>query len=444
MKAPTIGSTVRVSSKVVVPPKPGPKRRGGGGDILNVARRCIVATLPDENGCISLVQDDLAPAHLPRRGKFMIAPMFNSVGVEVKECEVEASEVMPLLAFEFEEGNHKEVIDVADDAQTIVQRYKEHGDQLLRLNDYTCAISYYEAALHSVSSQFDVIGGTLVVKKKGHSVIAEVDCVDTDEKHNNTFDVTYLSCGEEAEITQNQILLAVWVKDVTFIQTKLLLNLSRCLLKLAQLDNTRGNASCVGESSSAKNCRQDRYRLSAVKGVSIAITLCEYHLLESSDDSSSELKSLIEKARIVRSRAFLGVRKLPNAAVDAKKVLAQNPANREASALLCEIKAVEAYNKSVDKKISREVAKWVHTATSSSSGAEAMGRVDDSVSEDEREEEDENGGDAEPEYVKPARTQYSYDSAKWQMARRVSMEAFGVVAFLIAMFVLYPKSDQKL
>jgi len=378
-KAPAIGSTVRLTSiNILDTPKSVPKRRTQGVSTLSVACRSIVATLPDENGCVSLVQDDLAPAPLlGRMGKFLVAPIFNSVGVEVNECEAAVSDLKPLLAFE-QDDDTTNITDNAQDMGSLANSYKGYGDQLLRLHDYTCAISYYEAALHFVSSKVAVIGGTLVVKKKGHSVIAEVDCVENDEKNNPQYDVTFLS-GEEATISQKEILLAVWAKDVTFLQPRILLNLSRCLLKLANVDTTRGNASCVGENmSSAKNSRQERYRLAAVRGVSIAMSLCEYHILESSDDSAEELDSLAEKARIVRSRAFLDLKKIPNATVDAKKVLAKKPENREAQALLADIRAMDAYNKSVDKRLSKEVCRWVQTATNSTKGTEAMDKTDES------------------------------------------------------------------
>lgn len=377
MKAPEVGSSVRVTSKVSVAPKPGPKNNAPRSIV--VARRSIVATLPDDTGCISLVQDDLAPEPLRRMGKFLIAPMFLSVGVEVKECEAMASDVMPLL--EFEQVDHTEEVAAIEEVTILVQKFKDYGDQLFRLNDFTGAISHYEAALHFVSSKFNEIGGTLVVRRGGHSVIAEVDCVEKDHQKNSQYDVTYLS-GEEATIHQKEILLAVWTNDVSFLQTKVLLNLSRCLLKLAEVDATRGNASCAGERRpSSKNSRQERYRLAGVLGCSIAISLCEYRASGSSDDDSTttELLSLTEKARVIRSRAFLGLRKLTNATVDVKKVLARNSANREAQALLSEIKATEAYKKSVDKKLSKEVCRWVQTATSSSSGAEAMERTGGSI-----------------------------------------------------------------
>ena len=292
----------------------------------------------------------------------------------------------------------------------------------------------YEAALNFVSANTNVeIGGTVLVNREGHSTIAEVDYIEENDG-NSTYDVTLLS-GDEATINRKDILLAVWSKDDTFKQIKILLNLSRCLLKLADTDTTRGNSSCVGElKSSTIKTRQEKYRLRAVLGSSLALTLCEYHELESSNETSLELKSLIEKAGIVRGRAFMGLRKLRNATVDIKKVLAQNSTNLEADGLLAEIKAMEQHSKTLDKKISKEVCRWVQTATSSSNGAEVMDRMSDSVS-DEVDETEREESDFRRKHVKP-------EIDVWGLVRSISMEIAGIIAFIIAMFVMYSNENE--
>lgn len=341
-----IGSTVRFTSKVLLPQKVGAgQRQRAVCDVLTIARRAVVATLPDENerGCISLVQDDITPSPLIGRGSFLIAPMINSGSAQVDECEANASDLCPLLEFEGEVG-------AGNGMEGDIFLYKNCGDALFRLNDYTTAISYYEAALDSVSSAYEV-GSVLVVRRSGHCVIAEVDCLE-----NDTYDVSYLSGNGEESIPRKAIIMALWTKVASFLQAKILLNLSRCLLKLADFVSSR-------ESSVENACHKDKFRQSAVLACSSAITICEYHSIESTSNSRSELDSLIEKARIVRSRAFLGLKKYPNAIADAKKVNAT--ANREAQCILNEIKTAQAYTKSVDKKLSKEVCRWVQSATES-------------------------------------------------------------------------------
>lgn len=350
---------------------------------MKFARRAIVATIPDNNnnnnkdngnnnntGLVSLVQENtLVPEPLldnkGERTKFLIAPMFdsndNADDNELYEFEAKISDLMPLLPFENNEygGNN-------------IFTYKDYGDQLLRLNDYTCAITYYEAALNCVSSKFEV-GGTVVIRQKGHCVIAEIDSIDNGTGNNSlSYDVTFTSSGDDATISRKDILLSVWPNDELYLQIKILLNLSRCLLKLADIDSYLSQTSRT--TAKMKSNRHDKFRQAAVLGCSIAISICDHHhhnnnhallsqnsaeylVASSSASATSDLISLIVKARIVRSRAFLGLRKIPNATMDVKKVLVLDSTNREAQRLLSEIDDAKAYIKSIDKKLSREVCR---------------------------------------------------------------------------------------
>ncbi|KAL9186593.1 hypothetical protein ACHAXT_005831 [Thalassiosira profunda] len=409
MKSPAVGSTVRVASGVPV----NRLGRSGGGIITPVSRRAIVATAPDTDGRISLVQDDLAPSPLKGRGNFLVAPMLSSVGLEEEECEVKVEDVTPLLPFERED--HAEKID-ASDVNAQVEHNKGYGDQVFRLNDYTSAIAYYEAALSVCSTKYST-GGALVAKRKGHAVIAEIDCIENDGSDGNAqYDVTFIT-GEEGTISQKEdVLLALWSKDDAFLQPRILMNLARCLLKLGDVD--------------AKTERRAKYRLAAVLGCSIALTLCEYHGLETDDTMTiKELGALVEKARILRSRAFLGLRKYPHATIDAKKALAQNSSSREAQKLLKETKIAQSFEKSMDRKLSKEVCRWVQSAALSSEGAEAINCADGtSVSDrgiEEKEKEDEC-------------TTHVYRKRidAWKIVRSLSMEIAGLVAFFVAMLVL--------
>lgn len=346
----SIGSIVRLKSKVVIPPKYGAGYRIGRDDLL-ISRRSVVALPEDDRGCISLVQDDLQPIPLVGRDNFLISPMIKSAGTQVDECEAVFSDVMPLLEFEEAEG-----VAISNDCG--IALCKEHGDQLFRINDYTWAISYYEAALSFVSSTFDV-GSVVVVRRSGHAVLAEVDC-----QENDSYDVTFQSGGDEANISRKEIIMALWKLDALLLQIKTLLNLSRCLLKLADFFTF-----C----DLGKTYRQDKFRQSAVLGCSAAIAICEYHSNEASTFSKLELDSLVEKARIIRANAFLGLRKYPNAIADATRV--KN--HRDAQGILNEIDMVRAYNKSIDKRLSKEVCRWVQSATESTAGVAELTKTDE-------------------------------------------------------------------
>ena len=210
-----VGSAVRVAWRADPPAAvPGLRPRGGGRPA--VASRAVVATAADDGGRVALVHDGLAPVPRGGAGTFRIAPPFAGARAAATECEAAAADVAPLLDFERDDEDGA-CNDETSDA--LIRKFKDYGDQLLRLKDYACAISYYEAALNCVSSDDQVrqVGATLVVRKGGHCVVTEVDCVEEDEKGQFQFDVTYPS-GEEATITQNEILLAV--HDATLIQPR--------------------------------------------------------------------------------------------------------------------------------------------------------------------------------------------------------------------------------
>ncbi|KAL7477669.1 hypothetical protein ACHAW6_003471, partial [Cyclotella cf. meneghiniana] len=295
-----------------------------------IFRRAMVATLPDsddgrngDNTCTLLLQD-LTP--YPLIETFLVTPLPITTHDDIQECEIEVplSKLMPLLSFE-NPGENQQAKATDHDA---VQTYKDYGDDLLRLHDYTSAISYYEAALQHTSPQFHV-GGTLVLRRKGHCVIAELDCIHTDEDPLR-YEVTRVlpdGTSEEYVVSSDDVLIAVWDRDEAtrrgqrekskkFLQPRILLNLSRCLLRLAEID---GEALSLS-SSSCSNDRRISYRKAAVIGTSIAITLCEYHTNNADSDSPAQLllTSLLEKARILRSRAFLQLGKIPHALADVK------------------------------------------------------------------------------------------------------------------------------
>eukprot|EP00986_Skeletonema_menzelii_P020539 scaffold31580_cov143-Skeletonema_menzelii.AAC.2 len=385
-----VGSTVRI--------------RDGSGKFKC---RAIVATIGEGNS-VSLVRDDLAPVPLGRVGDFLIAPLFLGVGRSVKECESDnPDDLMELLPFEDKNGG-----------ETTAEIYKSQGDQLLRISDYTCAAAYYEAALSKIASKSNVsIGGSCIARRNGDAVIADVDCID-----DNQYDVIFMSQDgeeEEATISSKDILCSIWDKDETYLQPRCLLNLSRCLVKLAEFDATTGIVGCHGQTK--RTTRQEKYRSSAVLGCSITITLCEYYRESAASPDIPLLDSLILKSRLIRSRSFIGRNMLRNAMVDAKKVASQNPNNKDALKLISEIKAKETHNKLLDKKISKEVCRWVKKATTTAEGAAAIERMDDESSVSESETHFSDAG---------------YSFFVW-MCKRTFMEIGAVFAFIVAMWVIY-------
>lgn len=337
------------------------------GRTSKVSRRGIIATISDgdehnNNTMCSVILEELAPA--PLADKFLIVPM-NNDALEESEFEVPVSEIEPLLSFERSSSNA-----VTTTVDNDVTTYKKYADDLFKLHDYTSAISYYEAALHRISSNFTNVGVTVVARRNGHCVVAEIDCVENDGGILQC-DVTFITPNREMEedtISSKDILISLWDQDMVvrrgkrdkqtenFLQPRILLNLCRCLLHLAEVDT-------IHSDTGHQERRRMKYKKYAVLGSSIAITICEYYNNRSNSESSSLLSSLQEKAFILRSKAFLALDKLPNALVDVKKATNRNPNNREAAELFRDIKSLEKRKKNADKKLSKEVCRWVQSAT---------------------------------------------------------------------------------
>jgi hypothetical protein len=84
----------------------------------------------------------------------------------------------------------------------------------------------------------------------------------------------------------------------------------------------------------------------------------------STTNFSSATKS---KALLLRSQAQLGLSKFSHATGDAKKVLDMDPKNKEAALLMREIEQKQQKIAKADKKLVKEVCRWVQSATTESS-----------------------------------------------------------------------------
>lgn len=114
---------------------------------------------------------------------------------------------------------------------------------------------------------------------------------------------------------------------------------------------------------------------------------------------------------------------LRHAMVDAKKVSLENPDDKEALKLIKDIKVKEARNKSLDKKISKEVCRWVKKATTTSEGAAAIERIDD----------EEVVSESETTHLSELDDEYSF--VQW-VFKKAFMEIGAVVSFVVAMAVI--------
>ena len=167
-----IGSRVRVARA--------PKR-----STKNHTGIAIISTI-DENDAglkvVSLMFESVHPQCNRSGSSFQITPNIRTPPHESEELdEVPLNELDHLLDFEVSESINKDGI--GSKVETNPTTWKERGDQLFRLCDFKCAIEMYEFAL-SCGSKIEV-GATIIVNRGGRPVLAEIDCMDTNDAGNS-------------------------------------------------------------------------------------------------------------------------------------------------------------------------------------------------------------------------------------------------------------------
>jgi tetratricopeptide (TPR) repeat protein len=328
--------------------------------------RAVLATLQEENdsACV-LIWEDPAPRPLFGQRKFVVTPNFSTKrnSPDDDEYTVDSCHIQPLFDFEYdmELTGGGDVAAGAAAALEAVEVWKDRGDQLLRVGDASAACSYYEMALSLSSSHSSTtgsqVGSTVIVKKDGFAQIAEVDCVNETD-----LDITYVANGDEATIRESEILLTVMNPDLQRIQERILLNVSRCLLQLAEVDKTDLD-------------RPSRYRSSAVLASTLALTLATFH-----DEQQQRQEAAItttgvkfgktyQTALLLRSQAQAQRGKWSHAIADVKQLLKIQPNHKEGCKLLQQIEQQKARRKLVDKKLAKQMCQWVNQAATATTTA---------------------------------------------------------------------------
>jgi hypothetical protein len=344
----TVGSTVRVR----VPTNP------------KIQRRAVVATLQkdDLSACVLCEQNvgqlppiagDAAAAKSHYRLVANMTPLFQEEesesfkDEEELEWTVSQSELTALLPFEatskLEDSNTAE--EQRGSPLSTISAWKEWGDQLLQLGDGAAAIPYYERGLKQ--SSILQIGGSVVFKQGGHTKVADVDCFDVDE---GSVDISMAESGEERTIKEKQVLLCLLQTDDDHVQERLLLNLTRCYLQLADA------------TSSFPASRRPHYLRAAVLATTLVLTIAGFRRHSASDNDETTMSPTHQTALVLRAQAQASLNKLPHALQDVKRLLAANRQHREGRKLLRELEAKLIYQQKKDKHLVKEICQWVQTA----------------------------------------------------------------------------------
>ena len=327
-----------------------------------------IATLPSDasddnsnNNLACVLWEPLAPVPIPpsnnnnskkRRLKrsFLVTPLIQPSCHEDVETTTEVSAMMPLLEFELE----KDELLVAEESSDDIRKWKDRGDHLLRLGDASKACTYYEQALR-LSSILQV-GSTVIVKTAdGHAKLADVDCLE----ENDDIEISMCESGEEKVLPETQILLCILYQDEEeHWQERILLNLARCLLQLADLAKHQEMASD----------RRPRYLRSAVLATTLSMTIAEFHNHHNNDEDNEGTNSLpttnfSQTALLLRGQAQAGLGKYQNALADTKRLLQIAPQHKEGNRQMASLQHQQQKQKQVDKKLVKAMCELVGTAT---------------------------------------------------------------------------------
>jgi hypothetical protein len=262
--------------------------------------RAVVATVPDEDGMVCILWEDVAPRPLGRR-RFVVTPIVPHRKDEEREETVCQSVLGSLLDFE---------ANVDEEAPVAV--WKERGDALLRLGDASAAIPFYEAGL-SASSILQV-GSTVLVSEKKKIQVAEVDCLEEDH-----VDVTI---GEEETTMPASNVKLCFFPGQESLQVRILLNLTRCLMQVGDVDGATMSA---------------YYRGSAATACSMSLAILD--ALEEAEPS------LHATALLLRSKAYDSRGKWDLAMQDATLLTRQHPDHKEGRKWMSQLESEMARNK---------------------------------------------------------------------------------------------------
>lgn len=360
-----VGTTVRASH-------PDPAKSSGSG-------RATIATIQDTTACV--LWEPLSPKAFstsisgskkgPKRRlkrSFLVTPWIKPQESQSSEQDTEATvDVKDLkVLLDFEKDLDTPMV-VSEDGDEITL-WKERGDQLLRLGDPSSACSYYETALR-LSSILQV-GSSVIVREGGHAKVADVDCLDDDDE--DCIEITVDETGEEKVVKEKEICLCILYNDAEagHRQERILLNLARCLLQLAE----------VAKHQEMASERRPRYLKSTVLAATLVLTIADHHKKDSDDEidkddasASSFLTSLEQTALLLRSQAQVGIAKFPNAISDIKRLLGSIPGHKEGLKQMKSITLHMHRQKQVEKNLIKSMCKLVQQTTTENPVSNAEG-----------------------------------------------------------------------
>ena len=331
-----------------------PRSSRAGATAKPILCRAIVSTITNDN-VATLMWEDPSPLLVGER--FLVAPKIIDSDNEEDDPEVDVSTISPLLPFEISTTDND-----TKNNYSILQ-LKNQGDELLRLRDPSAAIERYEGALYLSSSNIQV-GGTVIINRNGYTTNVQVDCME-EAVDGNPAMLDVVTCeegkeGEEFTIPSSRVLLAL-LPDISAlnvddaphydrIQERILLNLARCFLLLADTSHDR-----------------KRYYQASVLSCSLALSCATYYNLSNKDSMSTNSAEYECKARYLRATSYLSLGKFQHAISDVKYCLTRinndETEQHKFRKLMKDIQASETAQKKQNKKLAKDVCSWVSQVT---------------------------------------------------------------------------------
>lgn len=317
----TVGSVARVA----LPDNP------------KLARRAMIVTVDGSKA--SILWEERYPNPFSCQPRFVVSPSSLGSGDDT-ELEVSLDKLLPLL--DVEKESVPPLPAVAGETcrrpkkveKTRVLRWKDRGDQVFKLGDACAALPYYEYALY-MTFLTESIGASVLIKKEGFVQVAEVDCVNDDD---NVMDITWEESGEEESLPLSGNMLTILEPHCDNIQERILLNLTRCLIQIAETGAERRSA----------------YAKAAALAATMALVLTEYH-----DKTSDRVITSL----LLRAQAQTILQRFSHAQQDLQRIMHNHPQHRQAQQMLRQVMQRQKETEKRDKVLAREVCRWVEAST---------------------------------------------------------------------------------
>jgi hypothetical protein len=364
---------------------------------IEITQRAVIATIESHNGATKdqmnttacVIWESIIPQPISINKPFIISPKadydisLSSNNEDEEETEIPIEQLLPLYPFENTSAplfsDHSITATMSD-----ILLWKECGDTLYQIHDVVAAIPYYEHALYlSCNCNQYQVGTTIFLKdSKGYIITAEIDCIDIDDnKDDPNFDISIIGTGDERTIQRKDILLcllsiqeemapASFTNISNDIQTRILLNLSRCLLQLVDLvsgvtDNTKDP-----QEARQVLLLKERFCKSVVLATSLALVMMKlhhqgHHKGKNNDadgfgcNRSDALLKLETSALLLRSKAQCQLKnKMKHAVMDLQRI---SSSNKEAQQLLRQIQVHEKHIAKTNQRLAKNVSQWIQT-----------------------------------------------------------------------------------